>query len=145
MCSITLTYPARSHFQRTLSRERQDKGLNEHCHSSGEGEDGQENDRPILKTLCAALLRSFRGLHGEKMVCMRGVPGVTGTLGKTNSHFDPTHTGRGPHHHVEAAVDWCSSILLALHVHTIYTTEISHFTIQKDRSQYVFWGRTESW
>ena len=69
---------------------------------------------------------------------MRGVPGVTGTLGKTNNHFDPTQTGRGPHHHVEAAVDSCNSILLALHVHTIYTTEILHFTIQKDRSQYVF-------
>ena len=79
-----------------------------------------------------------QGLHGEKMVCVRGVPEVTGTLGKANSHFDPTQTGRGPHHHVEAAIDWCSSILLALHVHTIYTTEISHLTIQKDRSQYVF-------
>ena len=53
------------------------------------------------------------------MVCVRGVPGVTGTLGEANSHFDPTQTGRGPHHHVEAAVDWCSSILLAFHVHTI--------------------------
>ena len=83
-------------------------------------------------------------MHGEKMVCVRGVPGVTGTLGKANSHINPAQTGRGPHHHVEAAVDWCNSILLALHVHTIYTTEISHFTIQKDRSQYVFWGRTES-
>ena len=93
--------------------------------------------------LRATLLRWLRGLHGEKMVCVRGVPRVTGTLGKANSHFDPTQTGRGPHHHVEAAVDWCSSIFLALHVHTIYTTEISHFTIQKDRSQYVFWGRTE--
>ena len=101
-------------------------------------------DRPILKRMRATLLRSFRGLHGEKMVCVRGVPGVTGTLGKANSHFDPTQTGWGPHHHVEAAVDWCNSILLALHVYTIFTTEISHFTIQKDRSQYVFWGRTES-
>ena len=27
---------------------------------------------------------------------------------------------------------------LALHVYTINTTQISHFTIQKDRSQYVF-------
>ena len=63
---------------------------------------------------------------------------LTGTLRKANSYFDPIQTGRGPHHHVEAAVDWCSSILLALHVHTIYTTEISHFTIQNDRSQYVF-------
>ena len=46
--------------------------------------------------------------------------------------------GWGPHHHVEAAVDWCSSILFALHVYTIYTTEILHFIIQKDWSQYVF-------
>ena len=101
-------------------------------------------DRPILKRLPAILLRSFRGLNGKKVICVRGVPGVTGTLGKANSHFDPTQMGRGPHHHVEAAVDWCSSILLALHVHTIYTTKILHFTIQKDRSQYVFWGSTES-
>ena len=93
-------------------------------------------DRPILKRLRATLLRSFKGLHGEKIVCVRRVPRVTGTLGKANSHFDPTQTDRGPHHHVEAAVDWYSSILLALHVHTIYTTEILHFNIQ--RSQYVF-------
>ena len=78
------------------------------------------------------------GCTAKKMVYVRGVPGVTGTLWKANSHFDPTQSGRGPHHHVEAAIDWCSSILLALHLHTIYTTEISHFTIQKDRSQYVF-------
>ena len=62
-------------------------------------------DRPILKRLRAALLRSFRELHGEIMVCVRGVPGLTGTLGKANSHFDRTQTGRGPHHHVEATVD----------------------------------------
>ena len=52
-------------------------------------------DKPILKRLRAALLRSFRGLHDEKMVCVRGVPGVTGTLGKANSHFNPTQTGLG--------------------------------------------------
>ena len=52
-------------------------------------------DRPILKRLRATLLRSFRGLHGEKMVWVRGVPGVTGTLGKANSHFDPTQMGLG--------------------------------------------------
>ena len=98
---------------------------------------------PILKRLRAALLGSFRGLHSEKMLCVRGVPGVTGTLGKANSDFNSTQTGLVPHHHVEAAVDWCSSILLALHVYTNYTTEISHFTIQKDRRQYVFWERTK--
>ena len=40
------------------------------------------------------------------MVCARGVPGVTGTLGKANSHFDPTQLGS----HDEAAVDRCSDI-----------------------------------
>ena len=27
---------------------------------------------------------------------------------KANSHFNPPQTGSGPHHHVEAAVDWRS-------------------------------------
>ena len=57
----------------------------------GKGEDR----RPISKRLGAALLRLFRGQHGEKMVCVRGVPGVTGTLGKANSHFGPNLTGSG--------------------------------------------------
>ena len=137
-----VTFPANNKQGKDRTRVKmnvaahQEKEKNEKTFKRKAGE-----DRPILKRLRATLLRSFRGLHGEKMVCVRGVPGVTGTLGKANSHFDPTQTGRGPHHHVEAAVDWCSSILLALH--TTYTTEISHFTIQKDRSQYVFWGRTE--
>ena len=108
---------------------------------TGKRKEGE--DRPILKRLSATLLRSFRGLHGEKMLCVRGVLGVTGTLGKANSYFDPTQTGRGPHHHIEAAVDWCSSILLSLHVHTIYTTEISHFNTQKDRRHYTRVLRTD--
>ena len=29
----------------------------------------------------------------QKMVCVTGVPGETGTLGKANSYFDPTQTG----------------------------------------------------
>ena len=111
----------------------QEKEKNEKTFKRKAGE-----DRSVLRRLRATLLRSFRGLHAKKMVCVRGVPRVTGTLGKANSDFDLTQTGRGPHHHIEAAVDWCGSILFALHVHTIYTTEISHFTIQKDRSQYVF-------
>ena len=52
-------------------------------------------DSLILKRLRATLLRSFIGLHGGKMTCVRGVPGVTGILGKTNSHFDPTQMGLG--------------------------------------------------
>ena len=35
------------------------------------------------------------GKYGEKMVCVVGVHGVTGTLEKANSHFDPTQTGLG--------------------------------------------------
>ena len=69
----------------------------------------REDRRPILKRLRAALLRSFRGQHGEKIVCVRGMSGVTGTLGKANSHFYPTKRGRGPHHHVEAAVHGCKT------------------------------------
>ena len=34
---------------------------------AGEGQEKRENKRPILKKLCAALLRSFRGQHSEKM------------------------------------------------------------------------------
>ena len=33
----------------------------------GQQERKSENRRPILKKLCAALLRSFRGQHSEKM------------------------------------------------------------------------------
>ena len=55
----------------------------------------KREDRPILKRLCAILLRSFKGLHGEKMVCGREVPGVTETLEKANNHFNPTQTGLG--------------------------------------------------
>ena len=41
---------------RRQARERQEK----------------REDRPILKRLRATLLQSFRGLHGEKMLCVRG-------------------------------------------------------------------------
>ena len=51
-----------------------------------------ENRRPILKKLCAALLRSFRGQNSEKI---KGIPGVSGTLGKADSHFNPTQTASG--------------------------------------------------
>ena len=34
---------------------------------ASEGQEKREDRRPILKKLCAALLRSFRGQHGEKM------------------------------------------------------------------------------
>ena len=52
----------------------------------------RENRRPILKKLCAALLRSFRGQHSEKTkVSARG----NWDPREGNSHFDSTHTGSG--------------------------------------------------
>ena len=55
----------------------------------------REDRRPILKKLRNSLLPSFRGQHDKKMVCVRGVPGVTGTLGKANSHCNPAQTESG--------------------------------------------------
>ena len=70
---VKLTCPSRSHFQRTQSKERWSQVWDERYCSSREGdEEGlekrkSENRRPILEKLCAALLRSFRGQHSEKM------------------------------------------------------------------------------
>ena len=50
------------------------------------------------------------------MVCVRGVPGVTETLRKSTAISTQPKRGRGTHHHVEAAVDWCSNSLLAVAV-----------------------------
>ena len=36
-----------------------------------------------------------QGKNGKKMICVTGVLGATGTLGKANGHFDPTQTGSG--------------------------------------------------
>ena len=55
----------------------------------------REARRTILKKLRAALLRSYRRQHGKKMVCVKGVPWVTGTLGKANSYFEPNPNGVG--------------------------------------------------
>ena len=58
----------------------------------GAGKTKKRKQATDLKKLCAALLQSFRGQHSEKM---KGSARVTGTLGKANSHFDPTQTGPG--------------------------------------------------
>ena len=100
-CSIALTCPARSHFQRTQSRKRQAQGWDERYRSSrkkkNKDKDGQEkrereNKRPILGKLCAALMRSFRGQQSEEM---KGSARGNGDPRKSNSHFNPTQTGSG--------------------------------------------------
>ena len=36
-----------------------------------------------------------QGAARQKMISVKGVPRITGTLGKANSHFDQTQTGSG--------------------------------------------------
>ena len=68
----------------------------------------ERKSRQISERLRAALLRSCRGQHGEKMVCLRGVIGPSGkpTVISTKPKRD-----RGPHHYIKAAVDWCGLLL----------------------------------
>ena len=50
---------------------------------------------PILQIAACCTSAVAQRAARRKMVCARGVPGVTGTLGKANSHFDPTQTDSG--------------------------------------------------
>ena len=66
----------------------QDKEKNEKMDKRKAGEErGQETD---FREAACCPFAVVQGHHGEKMVCVRGMPGVTGTLGKANIHFDPT-------------------------------------------------------
>ena len=116
-CSIALTCPA-GHIS-SANRAGKDGarvGINVTAHqekeknketTTGKKRAGEkENSRPILRKLRAALLRSFRGQHCEKI------------KGSARGNWAPREVqpaistqpkrGGGPHHHVEAAVDCCS-------------------------------------
>ena len=71
----------------------QEKETNEETAKREAGE--ERNSQPISRRRRVALLPLFREQHGEKMICEKKVPGVTGTLGKANSHFNPTQVGLG--------------------------------------------------
>ena len=94
------TYPSRWHYQCTLHKNNGVRiSVNVTAHQEKKDEitdkrEAEESSRPISK-LHAALLRSFKGYHDKTMVCIRGVPGLTGALGKANSNFDPTQTMSG--------------------------------------------------
>ena len=75
-----------------------------------EGWEKRENRRSILKKLCNALLRSFRRQHIEKI---KGSPGYLGLSGSPTAISTQLKRGRGPHHHVETAVDWCRKSYIA--------------------------------
>ena len=59
---------------------------------TGKRKTGVERTQANFKEAACYPFAAVQGLHGEKMVCVRGVPGVNGTLGKANSHFHPTQT-----------------------------------------------------
>ena len=70
----------------------QEKEKNEKTSKRKEGEGRRQAD---FKEATCYPFAVVQGLHGKKLVCVRAVPRVTGTLGKANSHFNPIQTGLG--------------------------------------------------
>ena len=58
-----------------------------------ERQEKRKDRRPILKKLRAAFLQSFRGQHGENMVCTREMPRVTGMAREGQQPFRPNPKG----------------------------------------------------
>ena len=75
----------------------QEKKENENTGKREALEEEKKAVNRILERLNAAFLPSFRGQHDKKMVCRRGVPGVTGISRKADSHFGLTQTAVGDH------------------------------------------------
>ena len=70
----------------------QEKEKNEKTSKRKAGEEIRQADFKEAACYPSAVVQ---GLHGEKMVCVRRVHGVTENLGKANSHFNPTQTELG--------------------------------------------------
>ena len=101
-CSIAPIYPTKSHFQRTLSRERRARvrknvaAHQEKDKKTGKRKAGEERRREInFKELCAALLQSLRGQHGEKMVCVGRSAWGNWNPRKGQQSFRPNPNGVG--------------------------------------------------
>ena len=61
----------------------------------GKRKAGEERKQADFKETARYLSAVVQGAARQKMICVRGVPGVTGTFGKTNSNFNPTQTELG--------------------------------------------------
>ena len=68
------------------------------------------------------------GFTAKKIVCIRGVPGVTGTLGKANSHFNPNGVGDRTttmRRLLIGAVQFCSLYMYILYIRQKFRTSLS--------------------
>ena len=103
-CSIALIYPARSHFQHTQVGKdggrfrmnvvaQQKKEENEKTWRGKKKAEERRQVTDFKEATCypSAVVQGAARQKWFKMVCAR----VTGTLGKANSHFDPTQTRSG--------------------------------------------------
>ena len=68
---------------------------NEKNEKTGKRKTGEERRQIDFKEAACYPSAVVQGAARQKMVCVRGVPGVTGTLGKANSYFNPIQTGLG--------------------------------------------------
>ena len=108
-----VTFPAHTEQEKT----GQGLGLNVAAHQKEKNQKtakrkaGEERRQADFKKAACYPSAVVQGAARQKMVCVSNWD-----LREGHSHFGPAQTGWGPHHHAEAAVDWCSSILLALHV-----------------------------
>ena len=102
--SIALTCLARSHFQRTLSKERwSQSGMNHTAYQekeknvetrTGKRRGGEERKQTAdFKEAVCCPSAVVQGAAEQKNEW--GMPRVTGTLRKANSHFNPTQMGSG--------------------------------------------------
>ena len=96
-CSIAPTYPFRSYFQcsgKDRATVRITLSLIER--RGGMRRWARENSRTISEKLRASLLRSFRRQHGEKAVCVRGVPNWDPREGQQPFWPNPNGVGNRP-------------------------------------------------
>ena len=62
---------------------------------TGKRKAGEERRQADIKEAACYPSAVVQRATRRKMVCARRVPGVTGTLGKANSHFNPNQTWLG--------------------------------------------------
>ena len=97
---------------------------------TGKRKVGEERRQPTdFKEAACCPSAVVKGAARQKNVLFEGSARGNWNSREDQQPFRPKR-GWGQHHHVQEAVDWCSLIFLALY--TVYTTKISHFTIQKD-------------